>query len=97
MQSSDSNTDEEDIEQLKALLATKFHRGKGKFKGKLLIICFNCNEVGHIATRCTQKRTIEKETSTKIEKKMMEETTKTKEKSHTKLLMNMMIKRCMLQ
>ena len=24
-------------------------------KGKLPIICFNCNEVGHIATRCTQK------------------------------------------
>ena len=47
--SSDSNTDEEDIEQLEALLARRFHRGKGK----LPIICFNCNEVGHIATRCT--------------------------------------------
>ena len=54
--SSDSNTDEEDIEQLEALLARTFHRGKGKFKGKLPIICFNCNEVGHIATRCTQKK-----------------------------------------
>ena len=54
--SSDSNTDEEDIEQLEALLARRFHRGKGKFKGKLPIICFNCNEVGHIATRCTQKK-----------------------------------------
>ena len=47
--SSDSNTDEEDVEQLEALLARIFHKGKGK----LPIICFNCNEVGHIATRCT--------------------------------------------
>ena len=53
--SNDSNTDEEDVEQLEAFLARTFHRGKGKFKGKLPIICFNCNEVGHIA-RCTQKK-----------------------------------------
>ena len=53
---SDSNIDEEDIEQLEAFLERRFHRGKGKFKGKLPIICFNCNEVGHIAARCTQKR-----------------------------------------
>lgn len=51
--SSDSSTDEEDVEQLEALLARRFHRGKGKFKGKLPIVCFNCNEVGHIAARCT--------------------------------------------
>ena len=50
--SNDSNTDEEDVKQLEALLARRFHRGNGKFKGKLPIICFNCNEVGHIAARC---------------------------------------------
>ena len=49
----DSDTDEEDVEQLEALLARRFRKGKGKFKGKLPIIFFNCNEVGHIATRCT--------------------------------------------
>ena len=54
--SNDSSTDEDDVDQLEALLARRFHRGKGKFKGKLLIICFNCNEVGHIAARCTQKK-----------------------------------------
>ena len=54
--SSDSSTDEEDVKQLEALLARRFHRGKGKFKGKLPIICFNCNEVGHIAARCSQKK-----------------------------------------
>ena len=51
--SSDSNTNEEDVEQLEALLARRFHRGKGKFKGKLPISFFNCNEEGHIALRCT--------------------------------------------
>ena len=50
--SSDSNTDEEDVEKLEALHARRFHRSKGKFKGKLPIICFNCNEVGHIDARC---------------------------------------------
>ena len=54
--SSDSDTNEEYIEQLEALLARIFYRGKGKFKGRLPIIYFNCNEVGHIATRCTQKK-----------------------------------------
>jgi hypothetical protein len=54
--SSDSDTDEEDVDQFEALLARRFHRGKGKFKGKLPIMCFNCNEVGHIATRCLEKK-----------------------------------------
>ena len=46
--SSDSDTDEEDVDHLEAFLARRFHRGKGKFKGKLPIICFNCNEIGHV-------------------------------------------------
>ena len=53
---SDSSTAEEDVEQLEELLARRFHGDKGKFKGKLPIICFNFNEVGHIAARCTQKK-----------------------------------------
>ena len=44
------------MDQLEALLARRFHRGKGKFKGKLPIIYFNCNEVGHITARCPGKR-----------------------------------------
>jgi hypothetical protein len=44
------------VEQLEALLARRFHKGKGKFKDKMPIICFNCNEVGHISARCTQKK-----------------------------------------
>ncbi len=53
---SDSDMDEEDVDQLVALLASRFHSGKGKFNGKLPIICFICNEVGHIATRCLEKK-----------------------------------------
>ena len=43
---------------MEALLARIFYRGKGKFKGRLPIICFNCNEVGHIAPRCPEKRNL---------------------------------------
>ena len=54
--SSDINTNEEDVEQLEALMVRRFHKGKGKFKGKLPIICFNCNEAGHIAAICPYKK-----------------------------------------
>ena len=53
--SNDSDIDEEDVEQLEAILARRFHKGKGKFKCKLPIICFNCNEVGHVVTRFLEK------------------------------------------
>ena len=33
------------------MIAKKFYKGKGKFKGKLPSVCFNFNEVGHIAAR----------------------------------------------
>ena len=53
---SNNDTDEEDVEQLEALLERRFHRNKRKQKVKLPIICFNWNEVGHIATRCPEKK-----------------------------------------
>ena len=54
--SSDSDIDEENVEQIEALLARRFKKGKGKFKDKLPIISFNCNEVGHIFARCPEKK-----------------------------------------
>ena len=54
--SNDSEIDEEDVEKLEALLARRFYRGKGKFKDKLPIIFFNSNEVGHITSRCREKK-----------------------------------------
>lgn len=52
----DSDRNEENVEQPIALLARRFCRDKGKFKGKLHILCFNCNEVGHIVGRCPEKK-----------------------------------------
>ena len=54
--SSDSDIDEEDVDQLEALLSRRFCRGKDKFKGTLPIMCFNCNDVGHIVARCPEKK-----------------------------------------
>ena len=80
--SSDSNTDEEDVIQLEALLVRRFHRGNGKYKGKLPIIYFNCNEVGHISARCPEKRNYKRNDKYKG-KKSEDKSTRTKEKSAT--------------
>ena len=53
---SDSEIDDEDIDELEALIARRFHRGKWKYKCKIPIICFNYHEVGHITTRCPEKK-----------------------------------------
>ena len=50
-QSSDS-----DLEVIEALLAKKYSRGRGKYKGKVPLICFSCEEIGHIAARCPNKQ-----------------------------------------
>ncbi|MDF3675411.1 hypothetical protein [Enterobacter hormaechei] len=49
-----------DLEVVKALLARKYSRGKGKYKGKVPLICFSCEEIGHIAARCPNKQNNEK-------------------------------------
>ena len=92
--SSENKTDEDDVDQLEAFLARRFHRGKGKFKGKFPIICFNCNEVGHIVTRGTQKNN-NKEGSTRTGKKIVTKITKIKERDAIllkKTMMRMMMK-----
>lgn len=55
-----SKSEEEDssnrnIEAIEALLARRYPKGKGKYKGKIPLICFSCEEVGHIAARCPNK------------------------------------------
>ena len=44
-----------DLEIVEALLAKKYSRNKGKYKGKVPLICFSCEEIGHIAARCPKK------------------------------------------
>ena len=41
-----------DLEIVEALLAKKYSKDKGKYKGKISLIYFSCEEVGHIAARC---------------------------------------------
>ena len=41
---------------VEALLAKKYSRSKGKHKGKIPLICFSCQEIGHIAARCPNKQ-----------------------------------------
>ena len=36
-------------------MARIIRRGKGKYKGKLPIIYFLCNKVGHISARCPKR------------------------------------------
>ena len=65
---SDSDTNDEELEELEVLLARKFHRGKGKYKGKLPIIIFNCNEVGHIVARYLEKSKNKNEDKFRVKK-----------------------------
>ena len=44
-----------DLEIAEALLAKKYSRNRGKYKGKVPLIYFSCEEIGHIAARCPNK------------------------------------------
>lgn len=53
--SEEENESDEDLEVLEDILAKREAKGKGKFRGKIPLICFSCEEVGHIAPRCPKK------------------------------------------
>ena len=38
------------------MFARKYSRGRGKYKGKVPLIYFSCEEIGHIAARCLNKQ-----------------------------------------
>ena len=58
--SNDSDTDKEDVKKGCRLTwstdSKEISQRQRKFKGKLPIMCFNCNEVSHIAARCSEKK-----------------------------------------
>lgn len=98
--SSESDIDEEDVEKLEALLARRFHRGKGKFKGKLITM-----RLVILLLDVQRRKTIEVVTNTEVEEMTMIKITKTKAISLTTLmkrkskidLMIMTMKWCILQ
>ena len=44
-----------DFEVVEALLARKYSRGRGKYKGKVPLIHFSCEEISHIVARFPNK------------------------------------------
>ncbi|MDF3675370.1 hypothetical protein, partial [Enterobacter hormaechei] len=45
-----------DLEVVEALLARKYSKGRGKYKGKVPLIYFSCEEIGHIAAWCLKNK-----------------------------------------
>ena len=45
----DEDNSDDDLEVIKTLLVRRFPKDKGKYNGKIPLICFSCEEVGHIA------------------------------------------------
>src|SRR5271156_46817 len=66
---SESESEEEDIDEIEALMDRRTQRGKGKYKGKLPLVCFNCKEIGHFATRCPNIRKDDKSNDRSFENK----------------------------
>ena len=53
--SEDEDALDEDLEVIEALLARRLPKGKGKYKGKIPLVYFSYEEVGHIAARCPNR------------------------------------------
>ena len=54
-ESEEEDSFDSDLETTKALVAIRYPKGKGKYRGKIPLIYFFCEEVGHIAARCPNK------------------------------------------
>ncbi|XP_043697028.1 uncharacterized protein LOC122647777 [Telopea speciosissima] len=54
------STEETAFKAMKKLKIKKFKNGKGKYKGKLPLKCFNCGGIGHFTSKCPKKgKTVE--------------------------------------
>ena len=50
-ESEEEDSSDNDFESIEALLAKRYLKGNGKYRGKIPIIYFSCEEVGHIGAR----------------------------------------------
>ena len=82
---------------METLLSRRFHRGKGKFKGKLPSFVSIAMKLVILLQDVHRRRITKKETSTKTKENMMKETTETKEKSYATLLINMTLMKMMMK
>ena len=53
--SEEEDKSDSDLEAIEALLVRRYLKGKGKYKGKIPLIYFSCEEVGHIFARCPNR------------------------------------------
>ena len=58
-----------DLEIVKGLLAKKYSKDIGKYKGKIPLIYFSCEEIGHIAARCPSRESKDEKKSHKYKGK----------------------------
>ena len=58
-----------DLEVVGALLAKKYSKGGGKYKGKIPLIYFSYEEIGHIAARCPNREIKDEKKSHKYKSK----------------------------
>jgi hypothetical protein len=81
------NDDSEEDEEMENFVR-KLQKGTGKYKGKLLLKCFNCGKIGHFANKCpySRKSDSDEEEDPKKEKKYQKGNMKDKRKVFKKNL-----------
>ena len=93
--SHDSDTDEEDVDQLEALLARRFQKEKANTKVSYPLFVSIVMKLVILQPSVPRRYLIRRETSTKIERKMMEKITKAR--SHATLLMKFFLMKMMMK
>ena len=69
LKSEDEENANNDVEVIVAFLARNYPKGNGKYKGKIPLIYFSCEEVGHIVARCPNREGKEEKKNNKYKNK----------------------------
>ena len=76
--SEEEDNSNSDLEAIEALLARRYPKGKKKYKGKIPLICFSCEEVEHIVAICPNREDKNEKKSSKFKCKKELRATRTK-------------------